>query len=141
VFGLDACVANLGVGLPSATTTIFTDNNQRVHWQFARNPVFYACTKYIEVHYHYVREKLSAGKINFAYVPTEDNLADLFTKALPHYEKFEAFRKALGLLPLGIDHSPYSMAVPYTLSASSCSQHHSQGDLLPCYGSDVCEHT
>ena len=64
----------------------------------ARNPVFHARTKHIEVHYHYVRERLSAGEISLAYVPTQDNLADLFTKALPR-EKFEAFRKALGLLP------------------------------------------
>ena len=56
-------------------------------------------TKHIEVHYHYVREdRLSAGEINLIYVPTQDNLVDLFTKALPR-EKFEAFRKALGLLP------------------------------------------
>ncbi|MCO5570442.1 hypothetical protein L7F22_024164 [Adiantum nelumboides] len=64
----------------------------------ARNPIFHACTKNIEVHYHYVRERLSAREISLAYVPTQNNLADLFTKALSR-EKLEAFRKALGLLP------------------------------------------
>ena len=44
------------------------------------------------------RDSQAAGEISLAYVPTQDNLADLFTKALPR-EKFEAFRKALGLLP------------------------------------------
>ena len=63
-----------------------------------RNPIFHASIKHIEVHYNYVKERLSAGEISLAYVPTQDNLADLFTKALPR-EKFEAFRKALGLLP------------------------------------------
>ncbi|MCO5552350.1 hypothetical protein L7F22_005861 [Adiantum nelumboides] len=46
----------------------------------ARNPIFHARTKHIEVHYHYVRERLSIGEISLAYVPTQDNFADLFTK-------------------------------------------------------------
>ena len=86
---------DLGVGQQSATT-IFTDNQSAL--AIARNPMFHAHTKHIEVHYHYVRERLSEGDIIMTYVPTQDNPADLFTKALPR-EKFEAFRKALGLLP------------------------------------------
>ena len=88
-------MADLGVGQQSSTT-IFTDSQSAL--AVARNPVFHARTKHIEVHYHYVRERLSAGEISLAYVPTQDNIVDLFTKALPR-EKFEAFRKALGLLP------------------------------------------
>jgi len=88
-------MADLGVGKETATT-IFTDSQSPLA-VFARNPVFHVHTKHIEVHYHYVRERLSVGEISLVYVPTQDNLADLFTKALPR-EKFEAFRKALGLL-------------------------------------------
>ncbi|MCO5552119.1 hypothetical protein L7F22_005629 [Adiantum nelumboides] len=88
-------MADLGVG-QDTTNTIYTDSQSAL--AVARNPVFYARTKHIEVHYHYVRKRLSAGEISLAYVPTQDNLADLFTKALSR-EKFEAFRKALGLLP------------------------------------------
>ena len=88
-------MADLSVGHNSATT-IYTDSQSAL--VVARNPVFHARTKHIKVHYHYVRERLSAGEISLVYVPTQDNLADLFTKALPR-EKFEAFRKALGLLP------------------------------------------
>ncbi|MCO5558217.1 hypothetical protein L7F22_011796 [Adiantum nelumboides] len=78
-----------------ASTTIFTDSQSAM--AVARNPVFHARTKHIEVHYHYVRERLHAGEITLTYCPTQDNIADLFTKALSR-EKFEAFRKALGLL-------------------------------------------
>ncbi|MCO5580458.1 hypothetical protein L7F22_034326 [Adiantum nelumboides] len=81
---------------PSDTAnTIYTDSQSALGVE--RNPIFHARTKHIEVHYHNVRERLSAGEINLAYVPTQDNLADLFTKALSR-EKLEAFRKALGLL-------------------------------------------
>ena len=52
----------------------------------------------LEVHYHYVRERWSEGDIKLAYVPTEDNLGVLFTKALPQ-PKFEAFWQALNLVP------------------------------------------
>ncbi|KAI5062084.1 hypothetical protein GOP47_0022623 [Adiantum capillus-veneris] len=88
-------MANLGVGHDTANT-ISNDNQSAL--SIARNPVFHARTKHIEVHYHYVRERLSIGEINLAYVPTQDNLADLFTNALSR-EKIKAFCKALGLLP------------------------------------------
>ncbi|MCO5609273.1 hypothetical protein L7F22_063497 [Adiantum nelumboides] len=89
-------MADLGVG-QETTNTIYTDSQSAL--AIARNLVFHARAKHIEVHYHYVREKLLAREINLAYVPTQDNLAYPFTKAFTH-EKFEAFHKALGLLPL-----------------------------------------
>ncbi|MCO5575381.1 hypothetical protein L7F22_029181 [Adiantum nelumboides] len=87
-------MADLGVGQDTANT-IYTESQSAL--AVARNPIFHARTKHIEVHYHYVRERLSAGEVSLAYVPTQDNLTDLFTKALSR-EKFKAFRKALGLL-------------------------------------------
>ncbi|MCO5608404.1 hypothetical protein L7F22_062614 [Adiantum nelumboides] len=77
------------------STTIYTDSQSAL--AVARNVVFLAPTKQIEVHYQYVRERLSAGEISLAYVATQDNLTNLFTKALS-CEKSEAFCKALGLL-------------------------------------------
>ncbi|MCO5609931.1 hypothetical protein L7F22_064166 [Adiantum nelumboides] len=89
-------MADLGVGQDTANT-IYTDSQSAL--AVARNPIFHAHKKHIEVHYHYVRERLSSGEISLAYVPKQDNLANLFTKAL-FREKLEAFRKALGLLSL-----------------------------------------
>ncbi|MCO5578408.1 hypothetical protein L7F22_032250 [Adiantum nelumboides] len=91
---LRCLMADLGVGQDTANT-IYTDSQSAL--AVARNLVFHARTKHIKVHYHYVRERLSAREISLAYVPTQNNLADLFTKALSR-EKLEAFRKALGLL-------------------------------------------
>ncbi|MCO5562411.1 hypothetical protein L7F22_016038 [Adiantum nelumboides] len=88
-------MADLGVG-QNIDNTIYTESQSVL--AVVRNPVFHGRTKHIEVHYHYVRKRLSAGEISLAYVPAQDNLADLFTKALSR-EKLEAFHKALGLLP------------------------------------------
>ena len=64
--------------------------------QLARNPVFHARTKHIEVHYHFVREKVLAGEIDLAYVSTHEQIADIFTKALGA-EKLQMFRSLLGV--------------------------------------------
>ncbi|MCO5556912.1 hypothetical protein L7F22_010467 [Adiantum nelumboides] len=89
-------MANLGVG-QDTVNTIYIDNHSAL--AIARNTIFHAYTKHIEVHYHYVKERLSIGEISLTYVPTQDNLVDLFTKALSRDEKLEAICKALGLLP------------------------------------------
>lgn len=38
----------------------------------AKNPVFHSRSKHIEVHYHYIREKLEAQEFSVSYVPTGD---------------------------------------------------------------------
>ena len=79
-------------------TPILTDSQSVI--AVAKNLVFHAHTKHIEVHYHYVRERSHAGEISMIYIPTHENVANIFTKALP-LDKFEAFRKALNLSPFG----------------------------------------
>ena len=64
------------------SSLVFCDNQSCL--AIAHNPIFHACTKHIEVQYHFVCEKLLDGTIALEYCSTEDNLADLFTKALSH---------------------------------------------------------
>jgi hypothetical protein len=59
---------------------IYCDNLSSI--QLAKNPMFYARTEYVEVHYHFIREKVLAGEIDLIYVNTEDQVADIFTKVL-----------------------------------------------------------
>jgi len=40
-------------------------------------------TKHIDVHYHFVKEKVEKGKFTPVYIPSKDNVADLLTKPLP----------------------------------------------------------
>ena len=49
----------------------------------AKNPVFHAKTKHIEVKYHFIREMLEDKLMKLVKVHTDDNCADLLTKGLP----------------------------------------------------------
>jgi hypothetical protein len=56
------------------------DNNNSI--LLANNLIYHARTKHIEVHYHFVRKKILAREINLIHVNTEDQIVDIFTKAL-----------------------------------------------------------
>ncbi|MCO5574767.1 hypothetical protein L7F22_028558 [Adiantum nelumboides] len=73
---------------------IYCDNISSI--QLAQNLVFHARMKHIEVHYHFIRERILDGDIDLDYVSTEDQVANLFTKALGA-EKLRCFRGILGL--------------------------------------------
>ncbi len=49
---------------------------------FANNPVYHARTKHIEMHYQFIREKFITRKINLIHVSIEDQVVDIFIKAL-----------------------------------------------------------
>lgn len=60
--------------------TVFSDNKSAM--QIAANPIFHERTKYIEVGYHFIRDKIKDGIVKIVYVNTRDPLADLLTKGL-----------------------------------------------------------
>lgn len=54
-------------------------------------------SKYIEIHYHFVNECYEKGTIKIIKVDSENNIADILTKALGR-NKFEKFRKTLRIV-------------------------------------------
>ena len=64
-----------------------------------RNPEFHRRTKHIEVRFHYVREKVLDGELQLEHVPSQRQLADMFTKNLPA-PSFLNNRKSIGVLCL-----------------------------------------
>ncbi|KAL1516533.1 hypothetical protein ABEB36_000440 [Hypothenemus hampei] len=53
-------------------------------------------TKYIDIHYHFVKEKYVNNEIDVKFVSTDEQTADIFTKPL-HQGKFTKFRNSLGM--------------------------------------------
>jgi hypothetical protein len=53
------------------------------------------------VHYHFIREKVLAKEIDLIHVSIEDQVADIFTKALG-VKKLKKFRKMLGVLEVDL---------------------------------------
>jgi hypothetical protein len=73
------------------------DNSSAI--KLARNPVFHARSKHIELHHHFIRERIIEGEIDVDYISTEDQPADLLTKALAQ-PLFEKHRHAMGVRSL-----------------------------------------
>ena len=78
---------------------ICTDSQSAM--KLAYNPQFHARTKHIDVKHHWIREAISDRRFELTYINTKDQIADGFTKALG-WIKFEAFVKALGIVPGGV---------------------------------------
>jgi hypothetical protein len=53
-------------------------------------------TKHVDIRYHFVREMIDKNFLSVKFVPTDQNIADIFTKNLDN-KKFEFFQKKLGI--------------------------------------------
>ncbi len=78
----------------SEPTTLHSDNQSAI--ALTRDGSYHARTKHIDIRYHFIRYSIEAGSIRLLYVPTEDQTADILTKALPSV-KVKHFAAALGL--------------------------------------------
>lgn len=80
-------------GIPQITLTpLYCDNLSAI--ALANNPIFHARTKHIEVDYHYIRDCISTKEIEVHHLSTVDQVADIFTKALPT-SRFKLLRDKL----------------------------------------------
>lgn len=82
--------------LGSSTTCvkILADNQSAI--KLLRNPISSVRSKHIDIAHHFARERVMRKEVSFSYVSTSDQLADIFTKALPRM-KFEECVAGMGV--------------------------------------------
>lgn len=73
------------------------DNQSAI--QLSKNPVFHDRSKHIETRYHYIRECIEEGRVQVEFIGTNEQLADILTKALGR-DRFIELRSKIGLLEI-----------------------------------------
>ena len=68
------------VQMKEGDTLLKVDNNSAI--QLAKNETHHGRTKHIEVHHHFIREKVERVFLVVEYCPTEELVADVQTKGL-----------------------------------------------------------
>ncbi|KAI5356471.1 hypothetical protein L3X38_009367 [Prunus dulcis] len=85
---------------PTSVINFFCDNKTAI--AITQNPVQHDHTKHVEVDRHYIKQKLEAKVIQFPFVKSEDQLADILTKAISS----KAFHNSLDQLGIGDIYAP-----------------------------------
>ncbi|KAL9999278.1 putative RNA-directed DNA polymerase [Helianthus debilis subsp. tardiflorus] len=75
-------------------TQIFCDSKSAI--DLSRNPVLNSRSKHIELKYHFIRDMVSEGQVELLFCNTNEQLADLMTKALAK-ERFVYLRYKIGV--------------------------------------------
>ncbi|GJX23455.1 hypothetical protein Tco_0227900 [Tanacetum coccineum] len=74
---------------------IFCDNTSAI--AISNNPVLHSRTKHIDIRYHFIKDHILKGDIELHFIPTEYQLADIFTKPLDE-PTFTRLKVELGML-------------------------------------------
>ena len=81
-------------GFHQGMISLFCDNTSAIN--ISKNPVLHSRTKHIEIRYHFIRNLVEEEILELSFIPTEKQLADLFTKPLDNL-RFVSLRKAIGV--------------------------------------------
>ena len=64
--------------------------------EVSRNPRYHGRMKHIDVRHHFLRDCVENGQFYLKYIRTDEQVADLLTKALPRAQ-FENLRSQIGV--------------------------------------------
>ena len=74
--------------------TLYCDNMSAIN--ISKNPIQHSMTKHIDIRHHFIRDLVEDKVMTLKHIATENQLADIFTKALDA-RKFETLRGKLGI--------------------------------------------
>jgi histone deacetylase 1/2 len=80
------------IQVPFQVTPLLCDNSSTV--TLAKDPISSYRTKHIEVRYRKVQELVESKEVQVKWIPTDEQMADVFTKPLPR-PAFNKFKKQL----------------------------------------------
>ena len=88
---LEKIITALGFNEAIQPIDLFSDSKGAIAMNY--NPVQRSASKHVDLADHYAREQVERGTITITYVPTQDMIADLLTKALskPQFEKLRGY--------------------------------------------------
>ena len=75
---LTQLLKDIDYSFQDASSTIFEDNQGTI--RLARNPVNRQRSKHVDIKYHFIKSNVLQGNIILMYCPTENMVADVFTK-------------------------------------------------------------
>ncbi|KAI5328239.1 hypothetical protein L3X38_027636 [Prunus dulcis] len=78
----------------ATATTLLCDNTSAI--AMSKNPVFHQRSKHIRRKFHFIRDAIQDGEIDLVYYKGEEQIADIFTKALSK-DRFSYLRSLLGV--------------------------------------------
>ncbi|KAK3788830.1 hypothetical protein RRG08_032853 [Elysia crispata] len=87
-----ALINDMNIDLHVHDFTLNCDNQGAI--ALSKNPVHHQRSKHIDIRYHFVRDEISNGLMKVQYVPSEENLADVFTKPVSKV-KMQKFKTLL----------------------------------------------
>ena len=84
-------------GVKLEKVPLYFDNTSAIN--LTKNPIQHSKSKHIEIRHHFIRDHIQKGDIEFMFVKTENQLADLFTKPLAR-DRFNKLRTEIGVLDM-----------------------------------------
>ena len=84
-------------GMSLGTVPILCDNTSAIN--ISKNLVHHSRTKHIDIRHHFLRDNVEHGNISMEHCRTEEQIADIFTKALDR-RPYEHLRMLLGMITL-----------------------------------------
>ena len=82
------------MGVEQPKFILMVDNKSAI--ALCKNPVHHGRSKHIDTKFHYTHERIEEGEMDVDHVRTEEQLADILTKALGR-TKFVELRQKIGV--------------------------------------------